>query len=134
WLTVMAPAQVVDVKDLPPEVLQALPRALAADSGAAQQARPANAAAAAAVVTAAVGWEEALRSEAQRLLAEGRRDVWDVLSQRFERCLIDAALQSTHGRRIEAAQRLGIGRNTITRKLHELQNSPLTRPPRAHAG
>ncbi|MDW8336593.1 MAG: nitrogen regulation protein NR(I) [Tepidimonas sp.] len=120
WLTVMAPAQVVDVKDLPPEVLQALPRALAADPGAAQQARPANAAAAAAVVTAAVGWEEALRSEAQRLLAEGRRDVWDVLSQRFERCLIDAALQSTHGRRIEAAQRLGIGRNTITRKLHEL--------------
>ncbi|TSE21413.1 Nitrogen regulation protein NR(I) [Tepidimonas alkaliphilus] len=122
WLTVMAPAQVVEVKDLPPEVLQGLaaaqPAPAAAPGGSWPQ--PAAAAAVAAAAAPAPGWEEGLRAEAQRLLAEGRRDVWDTLTQRFERCLIDAALQTTHGRRIEAAQRLGIGRNTITRKLQEL--------------
>ena len=125
WLTVMAPAQVVEVKDLPPEVLQALatgqPSGADARGGGAWWPSAAAAPVAAAPAgAAAFGWEEGLRAEAQRLLAEGRRDVWDTLTQRFERCLIDAALQTTHGRRIEAAQRLGIGRNTITRKLHEL--------------
>ena len=47
-------------------------------------------------------------------------DVWDVLTHRFETCLIQTALANTRGRRIEAAQKLGIGRNTITRKIQEL--------------
>ena len=47
-------------------------------------------------------------------------DVWDLLMRRFEACLIRTALGHTRGRRIEAAQRLGIGRNTITRKIQEL--------------
>jgi two-component system, NtrC family, nitrogen regulation response regulator GlnG len=46
--------------------------------------------------------------------------VWDQLTARFERQLIAAALASTRGRRIEAAVKLGIGRNTITRKIAEL--------------
>jgi len=46
--------------------------------------------------------------------------VWDALLRRVETRLIQAALQATRGRRIEAAQRLGIGRNTITRKIQEL--------------
>jgi two-component system, NtrC family, nitrogen regulation response regulator GlnG len=46
--------------------------------------------------------------------------VWDVLTRRFETRLIQTALASTRGRRIEAAQKLGIGRNTITRKIQEL--------------
>jgi two-component system nitrogen regulation response regulator GlnG len=54
------------------------------------------------------------------LLNEGRTDVWDVLTRRFEASLIQAALATTRGRRIEAAQKLGIGRNTITRKIQEL--------------
>ena len=54
------------------------------------------------------------------MLAAGREDVWDVLSRRFESRLIHAALGCTRGRRIEAAQKLGIGRNTITRKIQEL--------------
>jgi len=54
------------------------------------------------------------------LLASGRHDVWDALTQRFESRLIRTALASTKGRRIEAAQKLGIGRNTITRKIQEL--------------
>ena len=54
------------------------------------------------------------------LLASGRHDVWDALTRRFESKLILAALASTRGRRSEAAQKLGIGRNTITRKIQEL--------------
>ena len=65
-------------------------------------------------------WEEGLETEAMALLATGRSDVWDVLSRRFESRLIQTALHNTKGRRIEAAQKLGIGRNTITRKIQEL--------------
>lgn len=65
-------------------------------------------------------WEALLEAEAQALLANGQAEVWDVLARRFESRLISAALAATHGRRMEAAQRLGIGRNTITRKIQEL--------------
>ena len=65
-------------------------------------------------------WETGLEVEAQALLATGRSDVWDVLTRRFESKLIQTALLNTRGRRIEAAQKLGIGRNTITRKIQEL--------------
>jgi len=53
-------------------------------------------------------------------LDAGRDDIWDVLTRKFESQLILTALANTRGRRIEAAQRLGIGRNTITRKIQEL--------------
>ncbi|MDP4621385.1 MAG: nitrogen regulation protein NR(I), partial [Hydrogenophaga sp.] len=66
-------------------------------------------------------WELGLQTEAAALLKEDRQDVWDVLSQRFEGVLIQAALAATRGRRIEAAVKLGIGRNTITRKIQELK-------------
>ncbi|MEW5886529.1 MAG: nitrogen regulation protein NR(I) [Pseudomonadota bacterium] len=122
WLTVMAPAQVVERKDLPPEVLQAL-----ADAGAG--AAPAACAVAAGAGVAGVGdgvgaagatWEAGLYAQAQELLAAGHNGVWDQLLHRFEARLLEAALAHTQGRRIEAAQQLGIGRNTLTRKLHEL--------------
>ena len=102
WLTVMAPAQVISAQDLPPEVLQA--------------GMPAQAPA----VGADEGWEAELEREAQRLLRDGRSDLWDALTRRFESRLIRTALAATQGRRMEAAQRLGIGRNTITRKIQEL--------------
>ena len=44
----------------------------------------------------------------------------DSLSRQFEKVLIAKALAHTGGRRIEAANLLGIGRNTITRKIQEL--------------
>ena len=65
-------------------------------------------------------WEADLAREADVLLQSGSTEVWDVLSRRFESQLIKSALAATHGKRIEAAQRLGIGRNTITRKIQEL--------------
>ena len=61
-----------------------------------------------------------LEAEARKLLQTEGKDVWDILSQQFESSLITTALTLTHGRRMEAAQRLGIGRNTITRKIQEL--------------
>ncbi len=140
WLTVMAPAQVIECKDLPPEVQEAspvpseLPQSGAAHAGAAQAvmpqaealaragASPVSAAetAASAMQGADAGWQELLDRDILRLLAEDRNDVWEVLSQQFESRLILTALATTRGRRIEAAQRLGIGRNTITRKIQEL--------------
>jgi two-component system nitrogen regulation response regulator GlnG len=66
------------------------------------------------------GWEQSLEVEAQRLLSGGQPEVWDALTRKFESRLIRTALAATHGRRMEAAQRLGIGRNTITRKIQEL--------------
>ena len=65
-------------------------------------------------------WEAGLEAEAMELLASGRHDVWEELTKRFESRLILTALSNTRGRRIEAAQKLGIGRNTITRKIQEL--------------
>ena len=139
WLTVMAPAQLIEPKDLPPEVLAApaLPDAapvVVPDSSGVAAAAPAavNGAALSVPVGAAwvpaqgvgpgdgAGWEGALQAEAQALLASGRTDVWEELVRRFESRLILTALGTTRGRRIEAAQKLGIGRNTITRKIQEL--------------
>ena len=136
WLTVMAPAQVIEPKDLPPEVAIAVSGAPAAGNVSvaavavpspqvpdddAVLSHPFKAAEHSKVATAHNAlWEEGLKREAQGLLEAGQGDVWDVLSRRFESALIQTALHSTKGRRIEAAQKLGIGRNTITRKIQEL--------------
>ena len=124
WLTVMAPAQVVEAKDLPPELLESgpalhslAPAADAVDGAAA----PAPAASEAGAVAAPPpGWLLDLRRDARRRLEANEPEVWETLSQQFEAGLIQTALDLTRGRRIEAAQRLGIGRNTITRKIQEL--------------
>ncbi|MES2888756.1 MAG: nitrogen regulation protein NR(I) [Pseudomonadota bacterium] len=138
WITVMAPAQMVEVKDLPPELLA---EASGASAGEARSlsvtplsegrynsvpngAGGGVAVAAAATVPAApvggVSWLVDLEREARRLLVAGDPEVWDTLSRQFEGCLIQTALSVTRGRRIESAQKLGIGRNTITRKIQEL--------------
>jgi len=170
WLTVMAPAQVISLQDLPPEVLEApvqpasaqrlqvepaegaAPTAFAAPgaaplpsasaqtpvlAGAAMAVAPvgvpsaapfgdaASAPASAGLPPSPAGtWEQALENEAHKLLLGGQPEVWDALTRRFESRLIRTALAATHGRRMEAAQRLGIGRNTITRKIQELGLDP----------
>ena len=96
WLTVMAPGQTVEVADLPPE-LREHPAATLPDN-----------------------WLNALAVEADRMILTQPGEVFDRLSRAFEGMLIRRALASTGGRRIEAAQLLGIGRNTITRKIQEL--------------
>jgi two-component system nitrogen regulation response regulator GlnG len=75
---------------------------------------------AAAPQAAAPAWLADLERDARRRLDAGEPEVWDALTKLFEGRLIHTALDITRGRRIEAAQRLGIGRNTITRKIQEL--------------
>jgi two-component system nitrogen regulation response regulator GlnG len=71
-------------------------------------------------VSAAGSWLTGLEQDARQLLQAGEAEVWDKLTHKFEAQLIRTALEITRGRRIEAAQKLGIGRNTITRKIQEL--------------
>ncbi|MDP2809670.1 MAG: nitrogen regulation protein NR(I) [Rhodocyclaceae bacterium] len=96
WLTVMAPGQTIEVADLPPELKDASERDLP------------------------VNWLDALAAEADRLIAARPGKAFGLLTREFEGTLIRRALAATGGRRIEAAQLLGIGRNTITRKIQEL--------------
>jgi len=96
WLTVMAPTQVIEIGDLPQEFRS---------SGTA---------------TAGADWVGALASEVERVLAKGDSGIMDHFTREFEKTLIVRALARTGGRRIEAASLLGIGRNTITRKIQEL--------------
>jgi two-component system nitrogen regulation response regulator GlnG len=124
WLTVMAPAQVVEAKDLPPELLGAegappAPASVPATPVAPRVSQP-DTATATPPASAGAGWLGGLEREARALLDAGTPEVWDALTRQFEARLILTALDATRGRRIEAAQRLGIGRNTITRKIQEL--------------
>jgi two-component system nitrogen regulation response regulator GlnG len=98
WVSVMAPGQVVDVKDLPPEVR---------GEGA--------------TLSAEGDWRRLLEREVASRLARGESGINDPLTRDFETVLIVKALQHTGGRRIEAAGLLGIGRNTLTRKVQELK-------------
>ncbi|HYR01106.1 MAG TPA: nitrogen regulation protein NR(I) [Casimicrobiaceae bacterium] len=104
WLTVMAPGQRIDAADLPPEV-RAAPAAPSAE-------------------TADPAWRAELDQELARALAHGEPAVGDRLEREFERTLILRALAYTGGHRMEAAQRLGWGRNTLTRKIQELGLEP----------
>jgi two-component system nitrogen regulation response regulator GlnG len=66
-------------------------------------------------------WTTSLVAEVERRLQAGVPAVMDSLARDFEAAVIRTALRHTHGRRIDAATRLGVGRNTITRKIQELQ-------------
>jgi two-component system, NtrC family, nitrogen regulation response regulator GlnG len=163
WLTVMAPAQTVEAKDLPPELqgeagtlpdrVVASPAAArpgpapvlaSGDPGTAASALAAGVDGMLAAAPAAAGssgetvgmgaaaappvmlgelppsWLSDLERDARRRLQTGEPEVWETLTRQFEGRLIHTALELTRGRRIEAAQKLGIGRNTITRKIQEL--------------
>ncbi len=101
WITVMAPGRDIHVADLPPELRATEP------------------------VTAHTGdWELALADWASEELgtfdAEVGTPLLNVAMPKFERIMINAALAHTHGRRREASEVLGWGRNTLTRKMKEL--------------
>ena len=96
WLTVMAPGQTIRTEDLPPELLN-------------EQA-----------ISSAEAWQDLLKNSVGQLLARGESDIFQGLNEDFERVLIEEALKYTGGRKQEAAKRLGWGRNTLTRKIKEL--------------
>jgi two-component system nitrogen regulation response regulator GlnG len=73
------------------------------------------------VLAGSADWIAQLTGEVERRLQAGVPDVMDALTRDFEAAVIRAALKHTHGRRIDAATRLGVGRNTITRKIQDLK-------------
>jgi len=97
WITVMAPGQQVEIADLPPDV-RVNDKTVVTDSN----------------------WQRALEREVTASLARGDRNIFDGLNRAFETALVLRALEHTAGKRIEAATLLGIGRNTLTRKIAEL--------------
>jgi two-component system nitrogen regulation response regulator GlnG len=111
WITVMAPGQTVELGDLPPEVRAA--KASAAQVGAAQD------------LAANQTWQQLLALDANIRLSRSEPEVWTALTRQFERTLLESSLEVCRGRRVEAAARLGMGRNTITRKLRELGMDPV---------
>jgi len=137
WLTVMAPGKTIGPNDLPPELLAldvALPTV--ASLSVASPAPVALSVSAQTVGTQtfesnqpnpsvpyvgySLNWAEPLSAKAEALLRSESADIWGELSREFDQVLIEAALKVCKGRRVEAANRLGMGRNTITRKLREL--------------
>jgi len=96
WLTVMAPTQTIELGDLPAELKAGAGKAPEAD------------------------WVGALESEVERAFACGQTGILESFARAFEKALIGKALARTGGRRIEAANLLGLGRNTITRKIADL--------------
>ena len=96
WVTVMAPGVIVDVNGLPPELRDEDQETDWDD------------------------WIKALERETESRLKRGESAILDDLNRKFERALILRALAHTGGRRIEASQLLGMGRNTLTRKIQEL--------------
>ena len=98
WLTVMASGRDLQIADLPPDIRQQN-----------------------AVANTAPEWDQALRDWANRSLSQGQQHILDTALPTLERTLIRVALEHTGGHRQEAAKLLGWGRNTLTRKIKELQ-------------
>ena len=101
WLTVMAVGREIHLTDLPAELLQP----------------PANAS----TSEASGDWRYLLAEWARLRLASGESNVLRNALPEFERIMIEAALDRTDGRRAEAAELLGWGRNTLTRKIKDLE-------------
>ncbi|HEY0879148.1 MAG TPA: nitrogen regulation protein NR(I) [Zeimonas sp.] len=147
WLTLMIPSRTIELRDLPTAIRD--PGAAAAESFAAaaperepgampdaaltaQEADLASAPAHYGRVERAPGWQQLLAAEVAAQLASPSSSgdeplLMDRLTRDFEATVIATALRHTRGRRVEAAQRLGIGRNTITRKIGELRLDELER-------
>ena len=100
WLTVMAAGREVLLTDLPPELK-------AEDAGSELRVQG--------------DWQQMLRRWSERELKSGRRDILAQAIPDFERTMIETALAHTSGRKKDAAELLGWGRNTLTRKLQEYQ-------------
>ncbi len=133
WITVMAPGQTVEVKDLPLELTQEQGGANATTSAMSTSATdgfgapqhhgtvvPAPVAESTSLAGSPDAWLSLLEMQAASMLSGGQQEVMAVLGRQFESALIKTALKHTHGRKNDAAVRLGIGRNTITRKIAEL--------------
>jgi two-component system nitrogen regulation response regulator GlnG len=97
WITVMASGREVHISDLPPELLE-IPQSESSSNN----------------------WQDDLKTWADQELSMGTKDLLSIAVPTFERIMIETALKHTNGRRRDAALLLGWGRNTLTRKIKEL--------------
>lgn len=100
WLIVMAPGREIHINDLPPELLEGQKSSKS--------------------VAIEGDWPELLRSWASQALIGGQQHILKSAVPMFETALIETALEHTQGRKRDAAEILGWGRNTLTRKLKDL--------------
>jgi two-component system nitrogen regulation response regulator GlnG len=131
WLTVMAAGDTVLTQDLPPELLadnaadslsnnnaqaalttQAIPSAQTSNSTS-----PIHSHTSTAITETSISWQQALADWAKQSLQAGETDILQLATPEFERVLLREALSHSGGRKLAAAQLLGWGRNTLTRKL-----------------
>jgi two-component system, NtrC family, nitrogen regulation response regulator GlnG len=101
WITVMASGREIHLDDLPPELMTQ-------QNDENQPAITGN-------------WQDNLRRWADQELNLGKRKILDTAVPMFEKLMIDTALKHTNGRKRDAAMLLGWGRNTLTRKMKELE-------------
>ena len=99
WITVMASSREVHLSDLPPEL---------------------GTTAEVVVQSTNSDWRELLQQWARSELARGKSRILELANPQFERVMIEVALQHSQGRKRDAAELLGWGRNTLTRKMKEL--------------
>jgi len=102
WITVMAAGKDIHLDDLPPELFKP-PREVGGQE------------------SAGLDWQEALKDWVDQELKLGRVNIAKEAIESAEGILITRALGATRGRRQEAAKLLGYGRNTLTRKITELE-------------
>jgi len=99
WLTVMAAGKKIQISDLPNDLKDNI-------SGA--------------NVTNSIDWRSGLTKEIYQDLMQGKENIYSNFIQQTEKILLVQALKVSNNRKIDAAERLGIGRNTVTRKIKEL--------------
>ena len=100
WLAVMTSGQTIHLSDLPSDLQ-------AGDLSANQP--------------ASTNWQESLQKQVEHVLASGKSNLIADLIPQVETILIKAALKQTRGRKNDASKLLGWGRNTLTRKIKELE-------------
>ncbi|MGM8890519.1 sigma 54-interacting transcriptional regulator [Psychrobacter sp. 1Y1] len=141
WLTVMATGDTVMATDLPPELLENISpdAALYEEHRAAEEETQESLTQSSDVLKGSAlnnhqndrsnqlpksqSWQQALADWAEQSLNTGETDILQTATPEFERVLLTAALNHSGGKKIEAASLLGWGRNTLTRKLQQLDIS-----------
>ena len=97
WLTVMSPGKEIGVSDLPAEILKE--NIYKNSQG---------------------NWEEILKVLIKNDLSNNTQNIYDVYIKKLEKLLIESSISFCNGKKIRAAKLLGLGRNTITRKINDL--------------
>ena len=99
WLTLMSPTQNVKVQDLPSEIKEY------------EILEPSS---------TSSSWEESFTSWIKNAAVNVDKGLLDIANSKLEKIIIKTALDQSNGKKNEAAVLLGLGRNTLAKKIKEL--------------